>query len=288
MFLLIELKNSNKEMITRNLQYLTLTALVLLLQTFHTEGHFTMMNPVSREKLKWPSDNTRFFPIKGGSTLRPGGDCTKLQVGQKTSLNPGPYSIQFEIGNGASHKGPCKASLLDAKTGQKVEIGQMNDCLPNGAKLDVTIPANFPCTECVLMAEVTATHMGSEAQYEYYDSCADVTIGGNSAGSLRSPSYPSGGAAISNSSPQPVSSVPQSAPQSVPAPSTDSNYAQQQAEYQRQLAEYNRQMAIYQQQQALLAQNQPQMPPRQIQSPPMAIQQSQPQPIVVQQQRIVQ
>lgn len=59
----------------------------------------------------------------------------------KTTLTVGQNVLKFEVGNGASHVGPCKAYLVDpsdeAMT-NAILIGTKMDCMPQGAQLPGT------------------------------------------------------------------------------------------------------------------------------------------------------
>ncbi len=72
-----------------------------------------MSTPVSREKGQWPNDRVRFWPIKGGSNIRPGGNCLSLPKGQVTTLQPGKFTIKFEIGEKAAHVVNSQTRRLD-------------------------------------------------------------------------------------------------------------------------------------------------------------------------------
>ncbi|KAI9146035.1 hypothetical protein BKA69DRAFT_1034967 [Paraphysoderma sedebokerense] len=151
-------------------------------------AHFTLSG--SREQAKFGlNDNQRFWPIRGGNTLRPVRDCLQLPAAQAKNVQPGSQmTLTFEIGNGASHVGMCKASLIDRSTGKTVNsLGTLNNCVANGASLPIQIPSNPGCSQCVIKTEVTATHIPTNP--EDYDSCLDVNISGGSS-SKEPPSRP--------------------------------------------------------------------------------------------------
>ncbi|KAI9136696.1 hypothetical protein BKA69DRAFT_109016 [Paraphysoderma sedebokerense] len=173
-------KNQNK------MQTSTLaSALLVLICVASTQAHFTLVG--SREQAKW-QDNQRFWPIGGGATLRPVLNCLSLPASSPRSAAPSAsLSLPFEIGNGASHVGNCKASLYDRKTGKLVnDLGSINNCVSNGQVYNAQLPANPGCSECVIKVEVHAVHIPTAP--EDYDSCIDINIsGGGSSGSSDAP-----------------------------------------------------------------------------------------------------
>ena len=137
------------------------------------EAHFTLFG--SREQAKWPAVNQRFWPISGGATLRPdNSDCLQLPPAKPVPVPSGPFTIQWEIGNGAHHVGQCTAYLIDTKTGASETIGSEKDCVSLTQSLKVDL-SKHSCTSCVIKATVAAAHLGPSA-IENYDSCLDVVF----------------------------------------------------------------------------------------------------------------
>eukprot|EP00835_Amoeboradix_gromovi_P006130 NODE_668_length_5368_cov_0.471626.p3 type:complete len:209 gc:universal NODE_668_length_5368_cov_0.471626:2366-1740(-) len=136
-------------------------------------GHFTLIG--SREQAKWPASNERFWPIGGGAVLRSVTDCLQLPATKPTVVPSGPYTIHWEIGNGAHHVGQCDAYLIDTKTGASEHIGSEDNCVSTKQALTVDL-SKHSCTSCVIKATVAADHLVTSI--ESYDSCMDVTFDG--------------------------------------------------------------------------------------------------------------
>jgi hypothetical protein len=158
----------------------TLTALLALWNLQQIQGHFTLVG--SREKAAYPSDNRRFFPIGPSTleTLRPVRDCAQLPPVTPILVGPNEvHRFQFEIGNGASHIGPCEAFAVIGATSSK--LNEEKNCVSKeGSFMDVTFPALQPGTRGYLKMKVKAVHI-SEDKPEYYDSCVDFVIAGGAA-----------------------------------------------------------------------------------------------------------
>eukprot|EP00835_Amoeboradix_gromovi_P000296 NODE_10_length_47437_cov_0.363429.p14 type:complete len:295 gc:universal NODE_10_length_47437_cov_0.363429:19904-20788(+) len=137
-------------------------------------AHFTLIG--SREQAKWPASNERFWPINGGATLRSVDDCLKLPASKPTVVPSGPYTIHWEIGNGAHHVGMCEAYLIDTKSGASEKIGEEDNCVSTKQALTVDL-SKHSCTSCVIKATVAADHLVTSI--ENYDSCMDVTFDGS-------------------------------------------------------------------------------------------------------------
>eukprot|EP00834_Sanchytrium_tribonematis_P001927 NODE_51_length_31136_cov_0.357670.p15 type:complete len:246 gc:universal NODE_51_length_31136_cov_0.357670:24534-23797(-) len=176
-------------------------------------AHFTLIG--SREQAKYGmSNNERFWPIGGGSTLRDVKDCLQLPATKPTAVPSGPYTIHWEIGNGAHHVGMCKAFLIDTKTGSSELVGQEDDCVSTKQALTVDL-SKHSCTSCVIKATVDADHLG-ENIIEYYDSCLDVTFDGSASAPADTATASTDITPTSDTSaPGPVS-PPQSAPAAPP------------------------------------------------------------------------
>ncbi|KAI9183906.1 hypothetical protein H9P43_002974 [Blastocladiella emersonii ATCC 22665] len=169
-------------MISSPLRIALLVQLALILAALSptADAHFTLQSPVaSREKQEYPNDNRRYWPIAGGSTLRPVLDCLKLPRRQVATLAAGSTQVfGFEIGNNARHVGPCTAQLINLKTGATQDIGKEENCVNRRDAMTVKLPSTT-CDECVVKIKVTATHLGANFP-EFYDSCVDVKLTGGS------------------------------------------------------------------------------------------------------------
>ncbi|KAL7749129.1 hypothetical protein RI367_005534 [Sorochytrium milnesiophthora] len=144
-------------------------------------AHFTIDGPApSREKQVYGDDDTRFWPIQGGDTLRPQSDCLSYPRGQVASLTAGEsLRVHFEIGNSARHIGLCTAWLIDLSTGGTVGSWEEPDCVARSDAMHLTLPSQS-CHNCVVKIKVAAVHLGPDNP-EYYDSCMDVDIADGSA-----------------------------------------------------------------------------------------------------------
>lgn len=146
-------------------------------------AHFTLHG--SREQAMY-SHNERFWPIRGGNTLRGIKDCLQMPPTTPRSMTPGSsVTLPFEIGGGAAHVGLCTAELVDSATGQATPIGQENNCVSRNQAMTVQIPSSVPCSNCVIKVRVHATHVPTTP--EDYDSCLDVTFGQGSTQPIPTP-----------------------------------------------------------------------------------------------------
>ena len=173
-------------------------------------AHFTLYG--SREQAKWPLKDDRFWPIGGGAVLRPGNtDCLLLPPAKPLPVPSGPYTIHWEIGNGAHHVGQCDAFLIDKKTGVSEKIGSQLDCVSLTQSLQVDL-SKHSCKSCVIKATVAAAHIGPAA-IEFYDACIDIEFTtGASNSNLGAQGVPADGVMTANTSPSTTSSVLNVAP----------------------------------------------------------------------------
>ncbi|ORZ33806.1 hypothetical protein BCR44DRAFT_1514496 [Catenaria anguillulae PL171] len=162
---------------TRTSSILLLVALVALLFPSTVNAHFTLQSPVpSREKVAFPNDNRRFFPI-GPAKLVPALAAGRaMQAGSTVTLG-------FEIGNGARHVGPCTAELINLSTGASQSIGSEADCVNKRDAMTVKLPTQT-CTNCVIKVKVTATHLGANNP-EFYDSSCSARSSPDTADATR-------------------------------------------------------------------------------------------------------
>lgn len=135
-------------------------------------AHFTLSG--SREQSAYAGSDERFWPIAGGNTLRSTTNCLDLPAIDPVDVS-GTYTARFEIGNGASHIGLCKAFLVNPETGASEEVAEEDNCVSISASLDVDLSGKS-CSGCVLRITVAADHMVTTI--EDYDSCIDVNVGG--------------------------------------------------------------------------------------------------------------
>ncbi|KAJ3356231.1 hypothetical protein GGF32_001552 [Allomyces javanicus] len=152
-----------------------LAVLALALAPSAAHAHFSMVG--SREAAEY-RNNLKFYPIAGGANLRPVTNCLDLPAVTPKQLTPGTQtSIQFDIGNHASHVGTCKAALIDTNTGSEVaHLDDVPNCVAKAHAYPLTVP-DVECPHCVLKVSVAATHLSAD-QPEMYDSCLDVAIAG--------------------------------------------------------------------------------------------------------------
>lgn len=137
-----------------------------------TSAHFTLHG--SREQAAI-NHNERFWPIRGGNTLRQIKDCLQFPPTSPRQLTPGStVRLPFEIGGGASHVGMCTAELINPVTGHTVQIGTENNCVSRNQAMTITLPNCVHCSRCVVKVKVHATHIPTAP--ENYDSCVDVTF----------------------------------------------------------------------------------------------------------------
>ena len=153
-----------------------IAALTLALCPLRAAAHFTLIG--SREKLAFPDNNMRFFPIG----MRTQSDCLNYPAG--TSPMPiqagAKVTLPFEIGNNARHVGPCTAQLVDITSGATTDLGGEMDCVNKCAlfyhvvfmygeltslrayrydAMHVSVPPTATCgASCVVKIKVTATH----------------------------------------------------------------------------------------------------------------------------------
>ncbi|KNE64669.1 hypothetical protein AMAG_10023 [Allomyces macrogynus ATCC 38327] len=156
-----------------------LAILALVLAPLVAHAHFSMVG--SREAAEY-HNNLKFYPIAGGANLRPVTNCLDLPAVTPKQLTPGEHtSIEFEVGNHASHVGNCKAALIDTNTGTEVaSLDDVPNCVAKAHAYPLTVP-DVECPHCVLKVSVAATHLSAD-QPEMYDSCLDVAIAGGKSG----------------------------------------------------------------------------------------------------------
>ncbi|WP_291993984.1 hypothetical protein [Candidatus Accumulibacter sp. ACC003] len=158
-------------------------------------GHGYMTYPKSRA-MEQMRDQEKAWPIAGIKAKLRRESCLGLKFNKKfTEVTPGPLQLKLLFPDGANHVGHCYVYLLDPfNPGQKVQIGEMNDCArsdhpASGKKghdiighMPVTIPRKLPCdpSHCVLQWVWIASQNGAThpEHFEHYDNCADLRITG--------------------------------------------------------------------------------------------------------------
>jgi hypothetical protein len=162
----------------------------------------------------------RFSFTAAGGELRPILDCLSIPARPVTPLAPGSQqSLAYEIGNGASHVGPCTAVLINLDSNQQTPLPDVTNCVSNLKAYPFTVP-NVSCPKCVIKVSVRAEHLGPNNP-EFYDSCLDVSIGGSGEPTAPEapavPSTPTAPTSVPQPDPTPVQGVPTPV-QGVPTP----------------------------------------------------------------------
>lgn len=151
-----------------------------------SSAHFILRN--SREWEALGGDDEMYLPIRSTKPLgkydtRSIKNCLSYPItrnpmsatrGQSITL---PYKYKDE----ANHIGMCTATLHDATSGELVEsLGQFKDCVANEVAVTVKIPNQTTCQLCTVRVAVVAVHISEELP-EFYDSCVDIKIAGDTA-----------------------------------------------------------------------------------------------------------